>query len=108
MWGKMWGKGLEFKCQGRCQTDWREIWNSVHHGRLRASRWSDLDAALYLSFRILTPRRSFLGHANGSQFLVKKPKERVVENDENSPTWTNDLSRGLEPVGFSPACTIRQ
>jgi tRNA(Ile2) C34 agmatinyltransferase TiaS len=25
--GKMGGKGLEFKCQGRCQTDWSELWN---------------------------------------------------------------------------------
>jgi tRNA(Ile2) C34 agmatinyltransferase TiaS len=24
--GKMGGEGLEFQCQGRCQTDWRELW----------------------------------------------------------------------------------
>jgi len=28
--GRMGGEeGLEFKCQGRCRTDWRELWNSV-------------------------------------------------------------------------------
>jgi tRNA(Ile2) C34 agmatinyltransferase TiaS len=27
--GRMGGKGLEFKCQGRCQTDWRELWNCI-------------------------------------------------------------------------------
>jgi hypothetical protein len=27
--GKMGGLGIEFKCQGRCRTDWRELWDSV-------------------------------------------------------------------------------
>jgi tRNA(Ile2) C34 agmatinyltransferase TiaS len=27
--GRMGGCGLEFKCQGRCRTDWRELWDSV-------------------------------------------------------------------------------
>jgi tRNA(Ile2) C34 agmatinyltransferase TiaS len=27
--GRMGGLGLEFKCQGRCRTDWRELWESV-------------------------------------------------------------------------------
>jgi tRNA(Ile2) C34 agmatinyltransferase TiaS len=28
--GRMGGEeGLEFKCQGRCRTDWRELWDSV-------------------------------------------------------------------------------
>jgi tRNA(Ile2) C34 agmatinyltransferase TiaS len=34
--GKMGGEGLEFKCQGQCQTDWREVWDRVRHGRLAA------------------------------------------------------------------------
>jgi tRNA(Ile2) C34 agmatinyltransferase TiaS len=24
--GRMGGRGREFKCQGVCQTDWRQIW----------------------------------------------------------------------------------
>ena len=24
--GRMGGRGEEFKCQGRCQMDWRQIW----------------------------------------------------------------------------------
>jgi len=24
--GRMGGPGREFKCQGECQTDWRQIW----------------------------------------------------------------------------------
>lgn len=24
--GRMGGRGKEFKCQGMCQTDWRQIW----------------------------------------------------------------------------------
>ena len=31
--GRMGGEGREFKCQGRCQTDWRELWNSFRDGR---------------------------------------------------------------------------
>ena len=27
--GSMGRVGREFKCQGRCQTDWREIWERV-------------------------------------------------------------------------------
>jgi len=25
--GRMGGRGREFKCQGECQTDWRQIWD---------------------------------------------------------------------------------
>jgi tRNA(Ile2) C34 agmatinyltransferase TiaS len=31
--GRMGGEGVEFKCQGQCQTDWRGIWNAVGHRR---------------------------------------------------------------------------
>jgi tRNA(Ile2) C34 agmatinyltransferase TiaS len=24
--GRMGGRGREFKCQGECQTDWRQVW----------------------------------------------------------------------------------
>jgi tRNA(Ile2) C34 agmatinyltransferase TiaS len=24
--GRLGGRGKEFKCQGECQTDWRELW----------------------------------------------------------------------------------
>lgn len=24
--GRMGGRGKEFRCQGECQTDWRQIW----------------------------------------------------------------------------------
>ena len=27
--GSMGGVGREFKCQGECQTDWRQIWERV-------------------------------------------------------------------------------
>lgn len=27
--GRMGGRGEEFKCQGECRRDWREIWNQV-------------------------------------------------------------------------------
>jgi len=27
--GSMGGAGREFKCQGKCQTDWRQIWEQV-------------------------------------------------------------------------------
>jgi len=27
--GRMGGRGKEFKCQGECQTDWRQIWKRV-------------------------------------------------------------------------------
>ena len=27
--GRMGGAGTEFKCQGRCRTDWRQIWEQV-------------------------------------------------------------------------------
>lgn len=32
--GRMGGRGKEFKCQGKCQTDWRQIWE----GRLSVGR----------------------------------------------------------------------
>jgi hypothetical protein len=28
--GRMGGRGKEFKCQGECQTDWRQIWGRIH------------------------------------------------------------------------------
>jgi hypothetical protein len=27
--GRMGGRGKEFKCQGECQTDWRQLWELV-------------------------------------------------------------------------------
>lgn len=27
--GRMGGHGKEFKCQGRCQRDWRPVWERV-------------------------------------------------------------------------------
>ncbi len=27
--GRMGSPGKEFKCQGECQTDWRQFWNRV-------------------------------------------------------------------------------
>ncbi|HVI09898.1 MAG TPA: hypothetical protein VND65_16545, partial [Candidatus Binatia bacterium] len=27
--GRMGGRGQEFKCQGRCRTDWRGIWERI-------------------------------------------------------------------------------
>ncbi len=27
--GRMGGQGKEFKCQAKCQTDWRQIWERV-------------------------------------------------------------------------------
>ena len=27
--GSMGGVGREFKCQGQCQTDWRQIWERI-------------------------------------------------------------------------------
>jgi hypothetical protein len=29
--GRMGGPGMEFQCQGRCQTDWRQVWHSIGH-----------------------------------------------------------------------------
>ena len=29
--GRMGGLGKEFKCQGECQTDWRQIWERAFH-----------------------------------------------------------------------------
>lgn len=29
--GRMGGEGREFKCQGQCKSDWRDLWNSVRH-----------------------------------------------------------------------------
>jgi|HubBroStandDraft_6_1064221.scaffolds.fasta_scaffold16515_4 tRNA(Ile2) C34 agmatinyltransferase TiaS len=31
--GRMGGEGLEFKCRGKCQTDWRGLWNQFQHDR---------------------------------------------------------------------------
>ena len=27
--GRMGGRGKEFKCQGKCQMDWRQVWERV-------------------------------------------------------------------------------
>ncbi len=27
--GRMGGRGKEFKCQGECQMDWRQVWEQV-------------------------------------------------------------------------------
>jgi len=27
--GRMGGPGKEFKCQGKCQMDWRQVWERV-------------------------------------------------------------------------------
>jgi tRNA(Ile2) C34 agmatinyltransferase TiaS len=27
--GRMGGRGNEFKCQGECQMDWRQVWERV-------------------------------------------------------------------------------
>jgi tRNA(Ile2) C34 agmatinyltransferase TiaS len=27
--GRMGGSGKEFKCQGKCQIDWRQVWERV-------------------------------------------------------------------------------
>jgi tRNA(Ile2) C34 agmatinyltransferase TiaS len=27
--GRMGGRGKEFKCQGKCQIDWRQVWERV-------------------------------------------------------------------------------
>jgi tRNA(Ile2) C34 agmatinyltransferase TiaS len=27
--GRMGGQGKEFKCQGKCQMDWRQVWERV-------------------------------------------------------------------------------
>ena len=32
--GSMGGVGREFKCQGQCQTDWRQIWQRIFSARL--------------------------------------------------------------------------
>jgi hypothetical protein len=32
--GSMGGVGREFKCQGQCQTDWRQIWERVRSAGL--------------------------------------------------------------------------
>jgi tRNA(Ile2) C34 agmatinyltransferase TiaS len=31
--GRMGGRGKEFKCQGECQMDWRQLWEQVRAGR---------------------------------------------------------------------------
>jgi hypothetical protein len=31
--GSMGGHGKEFKCQGRCQTDWRQVWERIRSVR---------------------------------------------------------------------------
>ena len=31
--GRMGGRGKEFKCQGQCQTDWRQTWELVSSAR---------------------------------------------------------------------------
>jgi tRNA(Ile2) C34 agmatinyltransferase TiaS len=28
--GRMGGRGKEFRCQGKCQMDWRQLWERVH------------------------------------------------------------------------------
>jgi tRNA(Ile2) C34 agmatinyltransferase TiaS len=28
--GRMGGRGKEFRCQGKCQMDWRPLWERVH------------------------------------------------------------------------------
>jgi tRNA(Ile2) C34 agmatinyltransferase TiaS len=34
--GRMGGRGKEFKCQGRCGTDWWPVWNLIfNHARQR-------------------------------------------------------------------------
>jgi len=36
--GRMGGEeGLEFRCQGRCRTDWRGLWHSVRNGERPAA-----------------------------------------------------------------------
>jgi len=30
--GRMGGRGKEFKCQGECLTDWRQVWERVLSG----------------------------------------------------------------------------
>jgi hypothetical protein len=35
--GRMGGRRKEFKCQGACQTDWREAWESSHVAKPRNS-----------------------------------------------------------------------
>jgi len=32
--GSMGGAGKEFKCQGECQTDWRQTWDLVNSAGL--------------------------------------------------------------------------
>jgi hypothetical protein len=34
--GRMGGPGKEFKCQGKCQTDWRQVWDCVSSAGRRA------------------------------------------------------------------------
>jgi hypothetical protein len=31
--GRMGGRRTEFKCQGACQTDWRQAWANRHAGK---------------------------------------------------------------------------
>lgn len=33
--GRMGGPGREFKCQGRCHTDWRLVWENVFSSGVR-------------------------------------------------------------------------
>lgn len=33
--GRMGGPGKEFKCQGKCQTDWRQVWDCVSSAACR-------------------------------------------------------------------------
>ncbi len=40
--GRMGGPGKEFKCQGRCGTDWRPIWELIFNSAPRCSRRSRL------------------------------------------------------------------
>lgn len=40
--GRLGGPGREFRCQGQCQTDWRQVWEQVlnpeRHTPLRIGR----------------------------------------------------------------------
>jgi tRNA(Ile2) C34 agmatinyltransferase TiaS len=35
--GRMGGRGKEFKCQGECQMDWRQLWEQVLASGRRSS-----------------------------------------------------------------------
>jgi tRNA(Ile2) C34 agmatinyltransferase TiaS len=36
--GRMGGPGKEFKCLGKCQTDWRQVWEGLFSSGIRGNQ----------------------------------------------------------------------